>query len=128
MTTPPVNCCQEPPPARPFDDDDLARIAKALAHPARLAILRSFNECRAHSAGEVVAGLALAQSTVSEHLRILREADLLSATPDPPHVWYCIRRSVLEQFAAQVQDLVDAEVHVAPWSVAEKARRIVTES
>ncbi len=110
-TTTPPNCCAEPAPERPFDEIELASIAKALAHPARIAILQAFTECRPHTAGEVVAGLDLAQSTVSEHLRILREAGLLSATPDPPRTWYCIRRPVLEQFAAQMKDIIDGQLH-----------------
>ncbi len=100
---PPICCPDEGTP--PLDDEQLAAMAKALGHPARVAILRSFAECRAHSAGEVVAGLPLAQSTVSEHLRILREAGLLSATEDPPRVWYCVRHSALARLAEAVAGL-----------------------
>ena len=113
MTSMPPDCCAEPPPNGALCDRELVSIAKALAHPARLAILRAFTECRSHTAGEVVAGLDLAQSTVSEHLRILRDAGLLAATPDPPRTWYRVRPSVLEQFAAQTASLVDRSAHAA---------------
>lgn len=80
-------------------------MAKALGHPARVAILRAFSECRPHTAGEVVEGIPLAQSTVSEHLRVLREAGLLTATEDPPRVWYCVRHSAIHRLVEAIADL-----------------------
>jgi ArsR family transcriptional regulator len=56
-------------------------------------------------AQEIVAECDLAQSTVSEHLRILRRAGILSATKDGPRTWYCMRRSVLREFARRVEAL-----------------------
>ena len=59
------------------DDDRLAGMAKALGHPARLRIIRLLAERQACVTGDLVAELPLAQSTISEHLRILREAGLI---------------------------------------------------
>ena len=89
----------------PIGDERLATIAKGLANPARVQILRQFRDCRPMMAHEVVAGTDLAQSTVSEHLRILRDADILFATKDGPRTWYCPRRSVVRRFAAAADDL-----------------------
>ncbi len=90
----------------------VARIAKALGNPARIRILNQFAECRPHIAQEIVGGSPLAQSTVSEHLRILREAGVLSATKDGPRTWYCLRRSVLRSFVEAVENLAAAPVGV----------------
>lgn len=60
-------------------DDDLARLAKALGHPTRVMILRRVRVMDGCTCTELVAELGLAQSTVSEHLRVLREAGLVHA-------------------------------------------------
>jgi ArsR family transcriptional regulator, arsenate/arsenite/antimonite-responsive transcriptional repressor len=72
------------------DDESLARMAKALGHPARVTILRLLAARETCITGDVVAELPLAQSTVSEHLRILREAGLVQATPDGTRTAYCV--------------------------------------
>ncbi len=74
----------------PPDDETLAAMAKALGHPARVKILRVLDERQACVTGDVVAELALAQSTVSEHLRILREAGLIQGEIEGPRTRYCI--------------------------------------
>ncbi len=104
---PPVCRLADEPEPGPMSDARMAEIAKGLAHPARVAILQQFLECRPHIAQEIVDEFELAQSTISEHLRILREAGLLDATRDGPRTWYCMRRGVLRQFAAAVGDLTD---------------------
>jgi len=93
-----------PDPA-PMTDEYLAQIAKALGHPARVRILEQFDQCVPHLAGEIVEDSQLAQSTVSEHLRILREADILFARRDVSRTWYCVRRSVVHAFARALEDL-----------------------
>jgi ArsR family transcriptional regulator len=89
--------------------DRIAQIAKALAHPARLRILGQFRVCRPHIVQEIVGECELAQSTISEHLRILREANLLFATKDGPRTWYCLRRSVLDEFSRAVVRLEERQ-------------------
>lgn len=89
----------------PMSDATLAAIGKAIGHPARLRILHMFEEGRCQTASDVVDRCDLAQSTVSEHLRILREADLLFARREGTRVWYCLRRSVLREYASAVRDL-----------------------
>ena len=88
-----------------LNDEKAAQIAKALSHPARLKILRQFQDGRPRMAAEIVEQCTLAQSTVSEHLRILRQADLLSATKEGARTWYCMRRAVLKAFARRVESL-----------------------
>lgn len=107
MIEPLAPACSEdglPAPA-PMTEEYLAQIAKALGHPERIRILEQFDECVPHLAGEVVGNSPLAQSTVSEHLRILREADILFSRKDGSRTWYCVRRSVLHAFARAMEDL-----------------------
>ncbi len=102
----PPECCEEGlPHPSPLSDEQIARIAKGLAHPARIRILEQFEECTPHIVQDIVDECDLAQSTISEHLRILREAELLFARKDGPRTWYCMRRSVLRRFAAAVEGL-----------------------
>ena len=113
MTVPPECSEEHLPEPSPLTEERLALVAKALGHPARIRILEQFLDHRCRTAQEVVDGCDLAQSTVSEHLRILREAEILSARKDGPRIWYCMRRSVLQQFAEAVEDLTSTEVAFA---------------
>ena len=87
------------------DDDRLAAMAKAIAHPARLAILRLLAHRETCVTGDVVAELPLAQSTVSEHLRILREAGLVQGEIEGPRTRYCIDADGLAALRAGVAAL-----------------------
>lgn len=72
------------------DDVALAAIAKALGHPARLKILRVLAQTPGCIGGEIVDAVGLAQSTVSEHLRILKDAGIITGQIDPPRVCYAL--------------------------------------
>ena len=89
----------------PPDDATLAQLAKALGHPARIRILRLLATRQTCITGDVVAELPLAQSTVSEHLRILREAGLVQATPDGTRSAYCISGAGLAMLKRGVAEL-----------------------
>jgi len=71
-------------------DDELAKLAKAIGHPARVRILRLLSRKEARVCSQIVDELPLAQSTVSEHLRILKEAGLVRCAQDGTRVGYCI--------------------------------------
>jgi DNA-binding transcriptional ArsR family regulator len=101
-----------------MDDETLAGVAKALANPARLSILRMLAgqaECRG---ADVFAGLPLAQSTISEHLRVLRDADLVSAKPTGSGTVYCVVRGTLVWFIASIAEIA----HLAPECPAESEK------
>ncbi len=87
------------------DDETLAAMAKALGHPARVKILRVLDQHQACITGDVVAELALAQSTVSEHLRILREAGLIQGEIEGPRTRYCISSTGLAVLKAGIAAL-----------------------
>jgi DNA-binding transcriptional ArsR family regulator len=79
-------------------EQELAEFAKALAHPARIAILKLLaqrNEC---ICGEIVDVLPLSQSTVSQHLKELKNAGLIDGSIDGPRSCYCINWKAFEKF------------------------------
>lgn len=77
-------------PSTTVDDEALAHMAKAVGHPARMRILRILAARDTCVTGDVVLELGLAQSTVSEHLRILREAGLVQGEIEGPRTRYCV--------------------------------------
>jgi ArsR family transcriptional regulator len=84
----------------PGADEELAAFAKAIAHPVRVRILRMLARKDARMCSHIVDELPLAQSTVSEHLRILRTAGLVRANENGPRVSYCIVPSALQRLKA----------------------------
>ncbi len=91
--------------ANPEAEQDLASLCKALAHPSRVRILKILLERKSCICGEIVEVMPLSQSTVSEHLRILKQAGLVQGEVDGPRVCYCVHPIVLEQFKALVEAL-----------------------
>lgn len=71
-------------------DNKIAVYAKALAHPARIAILKILIKKQACICGDIVEELPLSQSTVSQHLKELKEAGLIKGDIDGTKVCYCI--------------------------------------
>ena len=72
------------------DNIKLARIFKALAHPARISIMSLLAHRDICNCNDIVKELPLAQSTVSQHLKELKEAGLIEGNITPPSVKYCI--------------------------------------
>lgn len=74
------------------EDIQLARYLKALAHPARIAIMKILTHRDTCICNEIVQELPLAQSTVSQHLKELKAAGLVQGNITPPKVKYCINQ------------------------------------
>ncbi|TWU03503.1 ArsR/SmtB family transcription factor [Neorhodopirellula pilleata] len=85
--------------------EEFARLAWAVAHPARVQIVRLLIGREACVCGEIVDCLPLAQSTVSQHLKILKESGLIQGEVDGPKVCYCINPKQLERLKSLVADL-----------------------
>ena len=79
---------------------ELAELSRGLAHPARVRILRLLVSRGASLCGEIVSELPLAQSTVSQHLKILKECGWVRGDIDGPRVCYCISGKALRRFEA----------------------------
>ena len=77
---------------------ELADLAKAIGHPARIQILRLLLDKNTCVAGDIFDKLPLAQSTVSQHLKVLRQAGLIIGCDDGPRVCYCVDPEVLARF------------------------------
>ncbi len=77
---------------------ELADFAKAVSHPARIAILKTLAQKDSCICGEIVEVLPLAQSTVSQHLKELVTAGLIKGTVDGPKSCYCINWEVFQKF------------------------------
>lgn len=91
-----------------MDDRITATVAKALAHPTRLHILRLLavqTECRG---ADVFSELPLAQSTISEHLRVLKDAGLVSSRSEGNAAVYCLAPRVFDDFVQAVSLLAPA--------------------
>jgi len=86
----------------PAADEELAKLAKAIGHPARVRILRMLSRKEARVCSQIVGELPLAQSTVSEHLRILKDAGLIRSNQDGPRIGYCINYDTLRRLKALV--------------------------
>lgn len=99
--------CESGSATLPVDEsaDQLARLAWALAHPARVRILRLLLSRKTCVCGEIVSELPLAQSTVSQHLKILKDAGLIQGEVAGPRVCYCIDADALETLHSLVDSL-----------------------
>jgi ArsR family transcriptional regulator, arsenate/arsenite/antimonite-responsive transcriptional repressor len=76
-------------------DAELALLAKALGHPARVRIMGLLLARESCFCGELVEQLPLAQATVSQHLKVLKDAGLIQGEIDGPHTCYCADRERL---------------------------------
>ena len=77
-------------------------MAKAIGHPARVRILRILARQKACICGDIVEELPLAQSTVSQHLKVLKQAGLIRGEVDGPRVCYCIEPRALRRLKVLV--------------------------
>lgn len=73
-----------------LDQKQLADFAKAISHPARVAILQTLAERKSCLCGEIVGLMPLAQSTVSQHLKELKDAGLVKGEIEGPRSCYCL--------------------------------------
>jgi DNA-binding transcriptional ArsR family regulator len=81
-------------------DEELATLSKALGHPARVKILRILVRRTTCICGDIVDELTLAQSTVSQHLKVLKDVGLIRGDVDGPRSCYCIEPRTLRRLKA----------------------------
>jgi len=74
------------------ETEELARFAKALGHPTRLKILNYLESQSCCFTGDLLEVIPLAQSTISQHLKELKDAGLIQGEVNPPKIKYCINR------------------------------------
>lgn len=86
----------------------LASLLKAIAHPARVAILQHLIKANACICGDLVDELGLAQSTISQHLKELKSAGIIQGTVEGTSVCYCIDPKVWNRLKAELDSLFGA--------------------
>ncbi|MGC4103748.1 ArsR/SmtB family transcription factor [Ferruginibacter sp.] len=88
----------------------MASMLKALAHPARIAIIQHLVKADACICGELVDELGLAQATISQHLKELKNAGLIQGTIEGTSVCYCIDPKVWKQYKATMEEFFTAKI------------------
>lgn len=86
---------------------EIARFAKAISHPARVAILETLAEKNSCICGEIVDVMPLSQSTVSQHLKELREAGIIQGEIQGPASCYCINYTNLKKNIELLNNLIN---------------------
>lgn len=87
------------------EQNELAVMLKAIAHPARIAILQHIINANACICGDLVEELGLAQATISQHLKELKNAGLIQGTIDGVSVCYCIEQKAWTKLQNELSDL-----------------------
>jgi DNA-binding transcriptional ArsR family regulator len=88
-----------------INQNNIANIAKALGHPARVAILEYLLKVDTCICGDIVNKLPLAQPTISQHLRELKNADLIYGEIEGNSICYCINKKTIEKFQEYFEDI-----------------------
>lgn len=85
-----MNCCKDN--VKEIDNESIARFAKAMGHPTRIEILRFLASMDSCYFGDIHQELPIAKATVSQHLKELKEAGLITGEIEAPKVKYCIHK------------------------------------
>jgi predicted transcriptional regulator len=105
-------CCPPPPKNEgrglkvKDDDRELAALAKALGHPARVKIIRHLLATDACICGDIVPAVGLAQATVSQHLKVLKTAGLIYGTINGPSICYCVHPDAMARLKGLLGKLI----------------------
>lgn len=94
-------------------DEQIARFCKALGHPARIAIMRFLAGQQECYFGDIHEELPIAQATVSQHLKELKDAGLIQGTIDGPKMKYCIDRQNWQFAQELISSFLNTPLHLA---------------
>lgn len=89
------------------EQNRIAELAKAFAHPARVAILQHLLKTKSCMCGDIVEVLPLSQSTVSQHLKELKKAGIIQGNVEGPSVCYCIDSNVCREAKTLLGGLIE---------------------
>lgn len=87
------------------EQNEIARLAKALGHPARIAIIEFLVRTNACYCGDIVEEIGLAQATVSQHLKELKNAGIIKGNIEGTSICYCINPEVWNKLTTNFTDL-----------------------
>jgi len=88
--------------------EKFSELSKALGHPYRIEIINILNNlesCSTSMVGNIVNQLPISQSTVSQHLKILKESGWIEGNIDGPRVCYCLKNDIFEQYTEMLNEL-----------------------
>ena len=88
-----------------LDTDQLSKIFKALGHPTRIKIVEHLLRCNACICGEIVDIFPFSQSTISQHLKLLKDSGIVFGEIEGPKTCYCVDNAVLKEFQHYVSQL-----------------------
>lgn len=96
-----------------FEDKHIktAELAKALSHPARLAILEILSQRTSCICGDITNELPLAQSTVSQHLKVLKSAGLIKGNVEGSRTCYCINPDTVDELKTLMNEWYEVLTH-----------------
>ena len=97
--------------------EDLAKYAKALGHPIRIAILNHLDQQSCCFTGDLVDIFPFAQSTISQHLKELKNAGLIKGEVKPPKVKYCIDQEEWKKAKALFCDFFELDFEISSCDV-----------
>ena len=89
------------------DQNELAQIAKTLAHPARIAILQFLAKQNTCICNDIVEEIGLAQATISQHLKELKQAGLVQGNIEGAGICYCINHDVWTNYKGKLNQFFD---------------------
>ncbi len=93
------------------EQNQLAMLLKAIAHPARIAILQQIIAANACICGDLVEELGLAQATISQHLKELKNAGIIQGTIDGAKVCYCIEPTTWSLLQSELGSFLSSYKH-----------------
>lgn len=88
-----------------MDNKQVAKIFKSLGHPTRVKIVKHLIEINSCVCGDIVDIFPFSQSTISQHLKHLKESGIVCGEIEGPKTYFCVDKEVLKQFKAYVQNL-----------------------
>jgi DNA-binding transcriptional ArsR family regulator len=88
-----------------MDTDAIAKIFKALGHPTRVRILEHLLKMDSCFCGQIVDIFPFSQSTISQHLKLLKESGIINGNIEGPATCYCVDKTVLKKFRKYVSTL-----------------------
>ena len=85
--------------------EQLAKIFKALGHPTRIKIIEHLNKINTCICGEIVDIFPFSQSTISQHLKLLKESGIVCGEVEGPKTYFCVDKAVLNEIKDYIQKL-----------------------
>ena len=91
------------------EQNDISQVFKALGHPARIAIIQHLMNIKSCICNDLVGILPLSQATISQHLRELKEAEIIKGTIEGTSVCYCLNSNVFETMINTLEEFKELD-------------------